>query len=43
MNYFSLMLRKRLKNEDDGEGEEIDEGKPKKGKKSSGKFKTSGA
>ncbi|XP_073973963.1 transcription factor IIFalpha [Rhodnius prolixus] len=32
MNYFSLMLRKRLKNDEDGDGEEGEENKTKKGK-----------
>ncbi|KAK9500806.1 hypothetical protein O3M35_002000 [Rhynocoris fuscipes] len=34
MNYFSLMLRKRLKNDEEGEGEEGEENKTKKGKAS---------
>lgn len=40
MNYFSLMLRKRLKGEDDTELDEGEEGKAKKGssKKTKGKY-----
>lgn len=40
MNYFSLMLRKRLKGEDDIELDEGEEGKAKKGgsKKTKGKY-----
>ncbi|KAI4459342.1 tfiif-alpha [Holotrichia oblita] len=34
LNYFSLMLRKRLRGEEDGEQEEGETGKPKKGGKS---------
>lgn len=40
MNYFTLMLRKRLKGEDDTELDDGEEGKTKKGgsKKSKGKY-----
>lgn len=38
LNYFSLMLRKRLRGDEDGEQEEGETGKPKKGGKSKGIF-----
>jgi len=41
MNYFSLMLKKRLKNDEDGEEEEMEEGKSKKGGRKSKDFKIS--
>ncbi|KAL1117339.1 hypothetical protein AAG570_004665 [Ranatra chinensis] len=42
MNFFSLMMKKRLKNEEDGEGDDGDEGSTKKGGKKNAKdFKIS--